>query len=171
MKGRFKIRRIGLQIPELPGLPFLFHVIPSRIEGVAMRVQMRIRNAVDWPRGEMDELRPNHVAGCSIFIRPVFPHPCFNFGFNLPHGLVHRHFERIQNPLILCELVSDRNRFWTMEIEIVAHRAIAFVPLRQPFICPRLFDCHTGNQNQPLSPLLTSPKLSAPMPCQSPLIS
>ena len=26
-----------------------------------------------------------------------------------------------------------------MEIEIVANRAIGFIPLRQPFLCPRLF--------------------------------
>ena len=94
MERRFKIRRITFQIPELPGLPFLFGLIPSRVEGVAMRVQMRIRYAVHWPRGEVDELRPNHVARLTIFIRPVFPHPCFNLRFNFSHGLIHRHFER-----------------------------------------------------------------------------
>jgi len=100
---------------------------------------MRIGNAVDWPGDEMNEFRPNHVAGCPVLIRPIFPHPCFNFRFNLLHRLVHRHFEGIQNPLILGELVSDRNGLWTMEVKIIAHRAIAFIPLRQPFVSPRNF--------------------------------
>ena len=99
---------------------------------------MRIRYAVDWSRGEMDKLRPNHVARCPVLIRPIFPNPRFDFGFNFPHRLIHGHFERIQNPFILGELVSDRYGLWTMEIEIIAHRPIAFVPLRQPFFCPRL---------------------------------
>ena len=44
MKGRFKIGRIGFQIPKLSSLPFLFRFIPCGVKSVAVRVQMRIGN-------------------------------------------------------------------------------------------------------------------------------
>ena len=119
----------------------------------------------------MNKLRPNHVARCPVLIGPVFPHPCFDFRFNFPHRLVHRNFERIQNPFIFGELVSHRNRLWTMEIEIVADGAIAFVPLRQPFICPRFLIITQGLKCLCVSPRPDSPNFCAPIPCQSPLIS
>ena len=137
MERRLKIRRVSLQIPELARLPFLFRLIPGRVESVAVRVQMRIRKPVHRPCSEVDELGPNHVAGCPVLVRSLLPHPCFDLRFNFPHRLIHRLLERIQNPLIPRELVNDRDRLWAMKIEIVSHDSIALVPLRQPFIRSR----------------------------------
>ncbi len=111
----------------------------------------------NWTRGEMDELCPNHVARRSVLIRPIFSHPCFDFRFNLPHRLVHGHFERIQNPFILCELVSNRNRFRTMEIKIISNRPIGFCSVASTVHQSPEVYCHTGIQSQLESPHLTVP--------------
>lgn len=75
---RFKVRRIGFQIPELTRLPFLFHVVPSGVESVTMRVQMRIGHTVYRTRCEMKELSPNHIARGPVLIRAILSHPCLN---------------------------------------------------------------------------------------------
>ena len=100
MERRFKIGRVSFQVPELTRLPFLFRPIPRRIEGITMRVQMRIRKALHRSRCEVNELRPNHVARYPVLVRPFRPHPRFNFRLDLPHRLVHRMLERLQNALI-----------------------------------------------------------------------
>jgi len=64
---------------------------------------MRIRQTVHRPRCEVNELGPNHVAGCPVLIRSLLPHPCFHFRLNLPHRLIHGQFEGVQNPLISLE--------------------------------------------------------------------
>ena len=47
-----------------------------------------------------------------------------------------------------------------MEIEIIAHRPIAFVPLRQPFICPRLLIVAQGIKVSRESPRPDNPNFS-----------
>ena len=64
------------------------------------------RQPVDRTRGEVNELRPSHVAGYAILVRPFRAHPRFDFRFDLPHGLVDRLLERFQNPRILGELID-----------------------------------------------------------------
>ena len=122
-----------------------------------MRVQMRIRKALHRSRCEVNELRPNHVARYPVLVRPFRPHPRFNFRLDLPHRLVHRMLERLQNALIPRELINHGNRLWTMEIEVIPDDSIALVPLRQPFIrtrppvltqCFKCRLCHQSRQSQ-----------------------
>ena len=48
-KRRLKIRSIPLQFAELPGLPPLFILIPSRVEHEDVRVELGIGQAVNRP--------------------------------------------------------------------------------------------------------------------------
>ena len=130
VKRRLEIRGICFQVPELPGLPLFLRFIPRCVKHVAVRVQMRIRHAFDWAGGEVDKFRPNQIARYPVLIRAILPHPRFGFRLELLHRLFDRTPESIQYPLILGELIGDRDRLRAMEIEIVTDRSMIAIALR-----------------------------------------
>ena len=119
VKGGFVVRRVPFQIAELPGLPALLHIVPCGVESEAVRVQVRVWNALDRTRREMMELRPNQIASVAVTVFTPDPDARFHVRFQFSHRFRDRHFERAKNPFIPILLVHDRHRLWAMEIEIV----------------------------------------------------
>ena len=133
MEDGLAVGRIFLDVAEVRRLPAILHRVVCRVEGEAVNVQMRVRDAADRPRREMDELRPGEIPRHPVFLRTAFSHPRGRLLFRLVHRFRDRRTERLKEFFISRQRVKDGETFRRMEIQIVAHGAPAFGPQRQPF--------------------------------------
>ncbi len=131
MEFAFEIRGIAFEGSELTGLPGLFLCVEGRIEDVTMCVQMRIGQAVDRPRGEMDKLPPDHIARGPVLIAARFADARLHLGFHIGHRFADGVAKRIEQPVVLREGMQDGNAFRDMEIEVIADATLRLRPQRQ----------------------------------------
>ena len=100
MKHGLKVGSIPLEVSELARLPGLLFLVMVYVEDEAMSMQMRVRQAVDWSRREVDELTPGHVAGQLVLLFASFADSCLHLGFHVPHCAVDCIPERIEQPFV-----------------------------------------------------------------------
>ncbi len=65
-----------------------------------MTVQMRIGDAINRARRQMNELAPHHVAGDAVFVAAILADACLHFRFHLGHCFLDRAAEGVDDPFI-----------------------------------------------------------------------
>ena len=118
---RLEIRRITLQFSELASFPATFRFVISRIEHKTVGMKLRIGDAINGPGSGVDEFRPDHVAGNTVFILALYADAGFHLRFHLSHRLIDGATERRQYVLVAAHGIQQRHRLRHREREIVPH--------------------------------------------------
>ena len=84
----------------------------------------------------MDEFRPDHIPGRAVRVLKTPADAGLHFGFHVPHRLIDRTPERLQDVLVATQGVKEGNRLGNRESEVVADSTVRTRPDRQRLARP-----------------------------------